>query len=160
MGNSVKLVTWAKELFFTRSNLFCLLTLLLTAGSASAIDPYRRISQYGHSAWRMQDGLFNGSPNVITQTMDGYLWIGTQSGLVRFDGVRFVPGPTATGLPVPDTKITSLRSARDGSLWIGTPYGLSRLKNGELINYTTAPIGISTIIEDHTGTIWVTRYRV
>jgi signal transduction histidine kinase/ligand-binding sensor domain-containing protein len=108
----------------------------------------------------MQDGLFNGSPNVITQTMDGYLWIGTQSGLVRFDGVRFVPGPTATGLPVPDNKITSLRSARDGSLWIGTPYGLSRLKNGELINYTTAPIGISTIIEDHTGTIWVTRYRV
>jgi signal transduction histidine kinase/ligand-binding sensor domain-containing protein len=108
----------------------------------------------------MQDGLFNGAPNVITQTMDGYLWIGTQAGLMRFDGVRFVPGPTATGLPVPDAKITSLRSSRDGSLWIGTPYGLSRLKDGELTSYTTAPIGISTIIEDHTGTIWVTRYRV
>lgn len=145
---------------FSRSVPLCILWLFFTVGSALAVDPNRHISQYGHTAWRMQDGVFNGTPNAITQTLDGYLWIGTQAGLVRFDGVRFVPGTTATGLPLPDAKITSLRSARDGSLWIGTPYSLSRLKDGELIGYTSAPIGISNIIEDHTGAIWVTRYRV
>jgi signal transduction histidine kinase/ligand-binding sensor domain-containing protein len=108
----------------------------------------------------MQDGVFNSTPNVITQTSDGYLWIGTQAGLVHFDGARFVPGTTPTGQPLPDAKITSLRSARDGSLWIGTPYGLFRLQDGALTSYTSAPIGISNIIEDHTGAIWVTRYRV
>lgn len=138
--------------------LHCLL-LFFTTNSANAVDPNRRISQYGHTAWRMQDGVFNSIPNVIAQTVDGYLWIGTQAGLVRFDGSRFVPGTTATGQPLPDVRITSLRRARDGSLWIGTPYGLSRLKDGELTTYSTA-IGISTIIEDHEGTIWVTRYRV
>ena len=137
----------------------CLL-LFLTTNSANAIDPNRRISQYGHTAWRMQDGVFNSTPNVIAQTADGFIWIGTQAGLVRFDGSRFVSATTtSTGQPLPDVRITSLRTARDGSLWIGTPYGLSRLKDGELIPYSTA-IGISTIIEDHEGTIWVTRYRI
>ena len=136
----------------------CLL-LFLTTNPAKAIDPNRRISQYGHTAWRMQDGVFNSTPNVIAQTADGFIWIGTQAGLVRFDGSRFVSATTSTGQPLPDVRITSLRRARDGSLWIGTPYGLSRLKDGELITYSTA-IGISTIIEDHEGTIWVTRYRI
>ena len=141
------------------SFLSCVL-VFLTANSANAVDPDRRISQYGHTAWRMQDGVFNSTPNVIAQTADGFIWIGTQAGLVRFDGSRFVSATTtATGQPLPDVKITSLRRARDGSLWIGTPYGLSRLKDGELLTYSTA-IGISTIIEDHEGTIWVTRYRV
>jgi signal transduction histidine kinase/ligand-binding sensor domain-containing protein len=136
------------------------LILFLTANSANAVDPNRRISQYGHTAWRLQDGVFNSTPNVIAQTTDGFIWIGTQAGLVRFDGSRFVSATTTSiGQPIPDVKITSLRRARDGSLWIGTPYGLSRLKDGELITYSTA-IGISTIIEDHEGTIWVTRYRV
>jgi signal transduction histidine kinase/ligand-binding sensor domain-containing protein len=149
-----------KEVAFSRSALLCFLWLFFLMGSASAIDPNRRISQYGHAAWRMQDGVFNSTPNAMAQTPDGYLWIGTQAGLMRFDGARFVPGAAATGLPLPDTKITSLRCARDGSLWIGTPYGLSRLQDGKLTSYSSAPVGISTIIEDHTGAIWVTRYRV
>lgn len=147
-----------------KSNFSCFvllhaLLLFLTTSSAYAVDPNRRISQYGHTAWRMQDGVFNSIPNVIAQTADGYIWIGTQAGLLRYDGSRFVPGTTATAQPLPDVRITSLRKARDGSFWIGTPYGLSRLKDGELITYSTA-IGISTIVEDQDGTIWVTRYRV
>ena len=42
-----------------------------------ALDPSRQISQYGHTAWRIEDGVFAGAPNVIAQTTDGYLWIGT-----------------------------------------------------------------------------------
>ena len=68
----------------------CVLFLLFTATSARAVDPGRRISQYAHTAWRIQDGIFSGAPNASTQTADGYLWVGTETELVRFDGVRFV----------------------------------------------------------------------
>ena len=69
---------------------FGILLLFLAPSSAWAVDPARHISQYAHSAWRTQDAVFNGSPVVITQTTDGYLWIGTNVGLLRFDGVRNV----------------------------------------------------------------------
>jgi ligand-binding sensor domain-containing protein/signal transduction histidine kinase len=140
--------------------LLCFLFLFFAVGPAFAVDPTRQISQYGHTAWRVQDGLFSGTPNAITQTADGYLWIGTLAGVVRFDGVQFVPGTTSQGQPLPEAKITSLLGARDGSLWIGTSIGLSRLKDGELLNYSNTPVGISSIIQDHEGTIWVTRYKV
>ena len=58
--------------------------------SAAALDPGKQITQYGHTAWRTTDGSFSGVPQVAVQTSDGYLWIGTTLGLVRFDGVRFV----------------------------------------------------------------------
>jgi signal transduction histidine kinase/ligand-binding sensor domain-containing protein len=131
---------------------------LFAVSSLFALDPDRRISQYAHTAWRMQDGSFTGSPTVITQTKDGYLWIGTQTELVRFDGVRFVLGTTSRGAPLPQDKITSLLTARDGSLWIGTITGLSNLKDGTLQRYSNTVAGISKIIEDHEGTVWVTRY--
>jgi signal transduction histidine kinase/ligand-binding sensor domain-containing protein len=125
-----------------------------------AVDPNRRISQYAHNVWNVKDGAFEDTPNAIAQTKDGYLWIGTLAGLLRFDGVRFVPATTAEGQLLSRVPINNLLGARDGSLWIGTPSGLSRLKDGELVNYSSTPVGISNIIEDHTGTVWVTRYRV
>jgi hypothetical protein len=67
-----------------------ILWISLFASSASAAPHAQRLTQYGHTAWHVQDGLF-GSPNTIAQTKDGYLWLGTDAGLVRFDGVRFVP---------------------------------------------------------------------
>jgi hypothetical protein len=56
-----------------------------------ALNPERLISQYAHSAWRVQDGFVTGFPESLAQTTDGYLWIGTTAGLIRFDGVRFLP---------------------------------------------------------------------
>jgi len=55
-----------------------------------ALDPGRRISQYAHTAWRVQDGSID-IGSSITQTTDGYLWLGTPEGLLRFDGIKFVP---------------------------------------------------------------------
>src|SRR5262245_9347160 len=115
-GEMRRFVTTGKRVGFTWYSSICLSVLFLTFNSVLGVDPARRVSQYGHTAWRMQDGIFNSTPNVIMQTQDGYIWIGTQSGLVRFDGARFVPGATRTGQPLPDVRITSLRSARDGSL--------------------------------------------
>ena len=53
--------------------------------------PALRLTQYAHNAWRLQDDALDGAPDAITQTTDGYPWIGTVGGLVRFDGIRFVP---------------------------------------------------------------------
>ncbi len=138
----------------------CVLLLCGLATSAGAVDPSKRISQYAHTAWRIQDGIFTGAPSVITQTADGYLWIGTQAGLVRFDGVRFVPWSPPQGKRLLSNNIFSLLAASDGSLWIGTGANLARLKNGDLINYTDALGRINSILEDRNGTIWVTRSRV
>jgi signal transduction histidine kinase/ligand-binding sensor domain-containing protein len=138
---------------------FALLLLLLAPSPAAAVDPERHISQYGHTAWRIYDGTipnFNG----ITQTTDGYIWLGTQDGLMRFDGVRFSLWRSVDGKPL-IKGFTVLLGASDGSLWIGSSGGLLRLKNGELYTYARpserAPI--ETIVQDRAGTIWVGRYR-
>jgi signal transduction histidine kinase/ligand-binding sensor domain-containing protein len=132
-------------------------------GTAWALDPQRHVTQFGHSAWRAQDGFISRSL-AVTQTADGYVWIATLDGLVRFDGVKFSPWSPAAGESLPNAGFGSkaLLGARDGSLWIGTSAGLSRLKDGHLFNYTTTARspGIGAIAEDRKGTIWVTRYFV
>jgi signal transduction histidine kinase/ligand-binding sensor domain-containing protein len=138
--------------------LACFLFFFLAA-NAWAVDPSRRISQYAHSTWRIQDGSFSGAPNAITQTADGYLWIGTLHGLVRFDGVRFVPWVPPDGESLP-TGIFSLLAASDGSLWIGTGHHLAHWKDGVLVNYMDHLGRINAILEDRNGTVWVTRSRV
>jgi ligand-binding sensor domain-containing protein len=147
-----------------RAGLFMLAMLALITGlscvPAAALDPGRRISQYGHTAWRIQDGFFNGAPGAITQTADGYLWIGTSAGLVRFDGVRFTPWNSPDGRQLPSDDIISLLGATDGSLWIGTGTGLAHWKNGKLTVYNNAHGRINDILEDHQGVIWVTRSRL
>ena len=67
------------------------LTVLLGATPVRALDPSLDLSQYGHTAWTSRNGFSNGAVYAISQTADGYLWLGTQSGAVRFDGVRAVP---------------------------------------------------------------------
>jgi signal transduction histidine kinase/ligand-binding sensor domain-containing protein len=141
-----------------RSTCIALLAAVVCTG-AFAIDPSRPISQYAHSAWRIQDGFFSGAPNAITQTTDGYLWIGTQNGLVRFDGVRFVPWVPPNGKRL-SSGIFSLLAAGDGSLWIGTGANLARLKDGDLINYVDGLGRINAILEDRNGTVWIARSRV
>src|ERR1700687_554761 len=128
---------------------------------ALALDPDRRISQYGHTVWRIQDGAIS-PPTAIAQTIDGFIWVTTAQGLMRFDGVRFVPWQPPQGQNLPGTHFSTLFGARDGSLWIGTTRGLSRWKDGQLRTYTDLehPAGIFEIMEDDSGTIWATRYGV
>jgi ligand-binding sensor domain-containing protein/two-component sensor histidine kinase len=107
----------------------------------------------------LQEGAFNGAPTAISQTADGYLWIGTQTGLVRFDGVQFLPWTSPDGKHLPSTTISALLGARDGSLWIGMEGGLSRWDKESLTNYRTKQERINSIIEDRDGTVWFTRSR-
>ena len=101
---------------------------LLAPAPASALDPKVRLTQYRHTAWRVQDGYFAAAPNAIAQTADGYIWIGTGAGLVRYDGVRFAPWirPGET-LPF-SAAVYSLLSSSDGTLWIGTAARLVQLE--------------------------------
>jgi signal transduction histidine kinase/ligand-binding sensor domain-containing protein len=137
------------------------LPMALFCTSGLALDSNRQISQYAHTAWRVQDGAFSGTPHAITQTTDGYLWIGTENGLVRFDGVRFVPWTPPNGKRLPTSRVDSLLGASDGSLWIGTGVGLVHSSKEDLVDYSSsARAFVETILEDPSGTIWMTRSRV
>jgi signal transduction histidine kinase/ligand-binding sensor domain-containing protein len=139
--------------------LLCALFAFLAPNPARAVDPNHHISQYAHTAWRVQDGIFAGTPRVLAQTADGYLWIGTMAGLVRFDGVRFVPWDPPSGEKLPSQRINSLLGATDGSLWIGTGVGLSRWQNNHLTNYQDQRGVVTAIIEDSDSTIWINVYQ-
>jgi signal transduction histidine kinase/ligand-binding sensor domain-containing protein len=149
----------AERLNITRWCFLCLLLLLFAVSSLWAVDPFRHISQYAHTTWRIQDGVFSGAPHAITQTTDGYLWIGTEAGLLRFNGVRFVPWTPPDGTHLPSSYVSSLLGARDGSLWIGMEGGLSHWDNQHLTTYLITPEFINSIIEDRNGTVWFVRSR-
>ena len=134
------------------------LLVALFCPRVAGLDPSRKISQYGHNTWRIQDGYVPGPPEAIAQTADGYLWIGTNAGLVRFDGARFVPWASPKGEKLPSDQILSLLGASDGSLWIGTTKGLARWKDGILTTYKNLPNSIWGIVQDHDGDIWVARW--
>src|ERR1700686_2684300 len=74
--------------------LVALAILLACCSCAFALDPSLDINQYAHTAWKIREGFSKGRVTSFTQTPDGYLWLGTEFGLLRFDGVRNVPlGP-------------------------------------------------------------------
>jgi signal transduction histidine kinase/ligand-binding sensor domain-containing protein len=135
----------------------CSLLLLFLSGTASALDPHRLISQYAHTVWRTQDG-FPRAPQAITQTNDGYIWISAGGGLLRFDGVTMTALAPQKAFPS-NAGINQLLGSRDGSLWMATYRGgLSRLnKDGEGFSFPLKKGAVHSIIEDRTGTVWITR---
>src|SRR5262249_10742964 len=139
------------------------LASLLLAGSpcAFALDPALDVSQYVHTSWRVRDGFAKGAIHAIAQTPDGYLWLGTDFGLLRFDGVRNVPWPTTGGQSLPSNQITRLLAARDGTLWIGTSKGLVSWKDGRLSPYAElAGHLIFALLEDRDGVVWASGFAV
>ena len=123
--------------------------------SAVALDAALDVNQYGHTAWRIREGFISSEIHAIAQTTDGYLWLGTDSGLFRFDGVRTVPWVPPRGESLPDTHIRALLGTRDGTLWIGTWAGLASLKDSRLTSYPQlAGWSINDLLEDHEGAVW------
>jgi len=134
-----------------------LAVLLLYCRQSVALDPAFDANQYAHSAWKTRNG-FVGWIHSIAQTPDGFLWLGTEHGLYRYDGVRTVPAlPAAQKLPS-DVIFTTI-VGRDGTVWIGTYAGLRSWKNGRLTQYPQlGEERIFGLFEDHEGTIWAGGY--
>src|SRR5246127_5141530 len=109
--------------------------LLAWCAGAFALNPALEVSQYAHTTWKIRDGFTKGYISSIAQTPDGYLWLGTEFGLLRFDGVRTVPWQPPAGEQLPNSYIVTLLAAPDGTLWIGTEKGLARWKAGKLTHY-------------------------
>jgi PAS domain S-box-containing protein len=126
---------------------------------ALALRPEEDLRRYAHTAWRVRDGALRDSVAAIAQTPDGYLWLGTQFGLIRFDGVRHVLWQPPDGQVLPSMNVRRLFVDSGGRLWIGTQLGLASWKDGRLTLHPEVRGQVGGIIEDRTGTVWVgTRY--
>jgi ligand-binding sensor domain-containing protein len=113
--------------------------LLLTAASFGAFGSTNSIARYSVRIWQSDDGLPHNSVWAVTQGAHGYLWVGTQQGLVRFDGLRFVALDESAPAELRRGWITALCVAPDESLWIGCEgYGLARMKAGSFTHFGVA----------------------
>jgi len=122
---------------------------------AEALNPLLDISQYRHTTWTIRDGFSIGTAFAMAQTPDGYLWLGTELGLFRSDGVRFIRWQPPPGQQLPENPYALLVS-RDGTLWIGTFAGLVSWNNGKLTQYPEVGARfITSLLEDREGTVWV-----
>ncbi len=130
----------------------CWVLLGLQAEASASSKP---LTEYTHTVWTHKDGIPSAFIYSMAQTQDGYLWLATTDGLVRFDGVRFVHWRPKTGHTELLGVVRSLCAARDGSLWIGTAAGLvGHIRGDDLITFSVeAPV--EAILEDRDGTLWV-----
>jgi ligand-binding sensor domain-containing protein len=104
------------------------------AQSASRTDVFGR---YQQAIWQERDGLPQNTVLAIATTRDGYLWMGTYEGAVRFDGVRFTLFNPSTTTGIGNSFVTSLLERRDGDLWLATyGGGVSRLSGGRFTQYS------------------------
>lgn len=145
-----------------RWTVLCAIAVIATAAAptARALDPAKAITQYVLDRWQTESGLPDNSVWAMLQTRDGYMWIGTSSGLVRFDGEHFTVFNSANTPALGNDEVRSLLQTRDGSLWIGTyGGGLTRMRHGRFATYGKQqglPSGVVyNLIEDREGNLWI-----
>jgi len=137
-------------------NTIAVLSFLLGSYPVLALDPSLDVSQYAHTSWTVRDGFSLGNVYAMAQTPDGYLWLGSEFGLFRFDGVSFVRWQPPDGEQLPARNIYSLVAARDGTLWIGTFAGLANWHDGRLTRFHELDrVMVTSLLEDRHGTVWV-----
>ena len=125
---------------------------------AVTIDPTEAFREYSHQIWQAEDGLSEDSIQAISQSADGLLWLGTERGLVRFDGLRFKVFSRQNVPQLADGYIQALFSDADGTLWIGTRTGgLVSFKGGAFRRVDGGPAdgSITHIARDKAGRLWI-----
>jgi len=126
------------------------------ATRASADGP-----DYVLSAWATEKGLPPGDVFAIAQDVDGFLWLGTPNGLIRFDGSRFTPWTASSPEnALPNGPVHAIVGSADGSLWVGFGGGggVVRIHQGTVFQHAKAegaPPGATAMIQDRQGAIWV-----
>src|SRR5262249_42238401 len=132
---------------------------LVWGAHVSALDPALEVNQYAHSSWIFREGFAQGQVTSIAQTRDGYMWLGTEFGLLRFDGVRNMPWHPPGNQRLPNNWIRSLLATSDGTLWIGTLEGLASWVDGKLTRYPELDArSVNALLADHEGTVWAGGY--
>lgn len=143
-----------------------LAVLVLAAFVAGGLDDARAVdlrdvlTGYTYTSWSRKDGLV-GPVWAIAQDANGFLWVGTDAALIRFDGVRFITWESLGGAPLPRLPVRALHVGLDGTLWIGFGGGggLARIQGRTVTTYAAAAGDVSTgtvaaITEDPAGGIW------
>jgi len=130
----------------------------LCESNAFALDPQKTLTQYARTTFTQMQGLPQDSIRGVAQSSDGYLWLGTDEGLARFDGYEFVTFTKSNG-DLPSNSITALAAAADGGLWIGTSGGLAYRRDRKFRSYTVKDglpdDAISQITVDRAGRVWI-----
>ena len=111
--------------------------LLVFSHAALGLDPGRSLDHYGHQVWRTDSGLPQNTVHSILQTRDGYLWLGTDGGLVRFDGIDFVTFDAENTPQFKSDTVSDLLQDGSGTLWISTAAGLLSYRGGAFRAFTT-----------------------
>jgi len=137
-----------------------LAALTLTIGiTAAALEPSTPLANYSRQAWGLENGLPQNTVQALVQTPDGFVWLGTEVGLVRFDGNAFQVFDKNTQPALPGNDVRCLLASKDGVLWIGTSEGLARWKDGAFTTYTTTDglpgNNIKTLGFNPDNSIWI-----
>jgi signal transduction histidine kinase/ligand-binding sensor domain-containing protein/FixJ family two-component response regulator len=137
--------------------IFNFLTLPL---AGLTLAPQKKITQYIRDTWKLGEGLPQVTVKTVIRTRQGYLWLGTQEGLVRFDGVEFKTFDKTNVKELTNNWIRILYEDRLGNLWIGSNGGgLTCMKSGKFNTYTTcnglANDIVEALYEDHKGNLWI-----
>jgi diguanylate cyclase (GGDEF)-like protein len=119
-----------KTLRAARCMWLLMILAFVAAGPAGALDPTKAFSQYMQTNWNAQNGLRQKTVNAVAQTADGFLWLATEEGLIRFDGQSFLTFDERNAPGLGDRLIRSLAPSPDGGMWIGTMTGLVRYDHG------------------------------
>jgi len=147
--------------------------ILLLIGSAVVLSAQsyiipgepKRLSQYVIDHWQVKDGLPQNSVNAIVQTQDGYLWLGTYEGLVRFNGKTFTVFDRSNTPVLQSNRITSLCLDTKGRLWIGSYGGGIAVYDGNRFSKPVsdssigAYISVQSMTSDPFGRVWMTTER-
>jgi signal transduction histidine kinase/ligand-binding sensor domain-containing protein len=138
-----------------RNSLLAGLALVCCASRVQALDPNRILSQYMREHWGSEKGFTGGSVTALAQTPDGYLWIGTEKGLIRFDGFSFLNFPQAAPTTLPIGPVQALASDAQGNLWI-------LLQSTKILRYhegkfelgrEVAEFGITSLLKRRDGSV-------
>lgn len=136
-----------------------MLLILLHCIPLHGIDRDRKLFELHHTAWTFKDGV-PAEIHALAQTTDGFLWLGTATGLFRFDGIRFQPYKPQSGQAFPQRNVVSLFAVPDGGLWVGYWYGgVSFIKNGAVTDFGKSEglpsHAVLAFARDRQGAIWI-----
>ena len=138
------------------------LTLLVCASAVGTLVASESSSpNCALAVWAAEKGLPPGDVFALAQDLDGYLWLGTPTGLLRFDGSRFTPWIGADPADaLPSGPVHAIVGSPDGSLWVGFGGGggVVRIYRGKVVRHSPAdgaPPGVTAMIQDRQGAIWV-----